>query len=77
MAPNPLLIKLFCLLSVFFVLQSCSPHEPGTWKNDKIESSQKEDFHALNKQLLDGLKANAPRQVEAVMSQVFIEDVRG
>jgi hypothetical protein len=75
MAPKPLLIKLFCLLSIFFVLQSCTPHEPGTWKNDKIGSSQKDDFNVLNKQLLEGLKANSPRQVEAVMSQAFIEDV--
>lgn len=75
MSPKSLLIKLFSLLSIISVLQSCSPHEPGTWKNDKIENGQREDFHTLNNRLLEGLKANSPRQVEGVMSEVFIEDV--
>lgn len=75
MASNLSLTKLFAVLAIIFVFESCNPHETGMWKNDKIESGQRDDFHALNKQLLDGLKANAPRQVEAVMSEVFIQDV--
>jgi hypothetical protein len=74
MAPNPLIIKLLCLLSIFSVIKSCNSYTPGIWINGKIESGKREDFHALNDQLLKGLKANNPREVEAVMSKDMIED---
>ena len=74
MATNPLLIKLFCLLSIFSVIKSCNSYTPGIWINGKIEHGKREDFHALNDQLLKGLKANNPREVEAIMSREMIED---
>lgn len=70
----PFLIKLFSLLSLFAVITSCKTPQPGTWKNDKIEAGKKSDFHELNNQLMEGLKANSPRQLEAVMSKEFIND---
>jgi hypothetical protein len=70
----PSLIKLFTLLSVFSVLTSCTSYEPGIYKNEKISSSKREDFHLLNNQMLEGLKANSPRLVEGVMSREMIED---
>src|ERR1700744_3055134 len=75
MAPNPLIIKLFCLLSIFSVIKSCNSYTPGIWINGKIEHSKREDFHALNDQLLKALKANNPHEAEAVMSKEMIEDV--
>ncbi|MDB5152567.1 MAG: hypothetical protein JWR54_1318 [Mucilaginibacter sp.] len=74
MALNPLLIKLFGLLSIFSVLKSCNSFEPGTWKNEKIEAGKREDFHALNNQMLEGLKANSPMLMAGVMSKELIED---
>jgi hypothetical protein len=74
MTLNPLFVKLFAVLSAISVMKGCSPAEPGTYKNDKIPSWQRDDLHALNTQLLDGLRTNAPRQVEAVMCREYIED---
>ncbi len=74
MTLNPLFVKLFAAVIVFSLLTGCSPAAPGTWKNEKIPSSQAGDLHALNTQLLDGLKANAPRLVENVMCREFIAD---
>ncbi|MGZ3766419.1 MAG: hypothetical protein ACXVB0_21320 [Mucilaginibacter sp.] len=71
---NLLFIKLFSLLTVFSVLKDCNTAAPGRWKNEKISAAQREDFHALNAQVLEGLKANSPRQMESVMSKEFIDD---
>jgi hypothetical protein len=73
MRPN-LLIKLFSLLCLSSVLTSCSPPEPGTWKNEKIEAARREDFHTLNDQMMKGLTANSPFMMESVMSKEMIAD---
>jgi hypothetical protein len=71
---NPFLIKLFCLLCLFSFLNSCSKNTPGTWKNEKIDASKRDDFHALNTELFNGLKENKPKHLESVMSKELIED---
>jgi hypothetical protein len=71
---KPLLIKLFCLLSLFYFLNSCSKTTPGTWKNEKIDGSKRDDFHALNAELFNGLKENKLRYLESVMSKELMND---
>ncbi len=58
----------------FFVLASCSPPEPGTWKNEKIETGTREKLHLLNSQMLAGLKANSPLLMQGVMSGEMLQD---
>jgi len=74
MTTNPLLMKLLCIFLIFSILNSCKPHEPGTWKNDKIESGIREDFHQLNIQTLDGLKANDHLKMDGLFSKDLIQD---
>jgi hypothetical protein len=74
MTANSLLAKLFCLLIIFSALNSCKPHEPGTWKNNNIEPGTREDFHKLNNQVLEGLKANSKLQMDGLMSKDLIQD---
>src|ERR1700743_4006891 len=71
---NRLLTRLFGLLILLFVFESCSPPERGTCKNDKIESGRRDDFHKRNEQMLAALKANNPLEMEAFMSKGMIED---
>src|ERR1700744_4216467 len=71
---NSLLTKLFGFLILFFVFESCSPPEPGNWKNEKIESGTRDDFHKRNDQMLAALKANNPMEMEAFMSKDMIEN---
>src|SRR5258708_32923428 len=75
MNPNSLSAKLIGLLLIFSVLNSCKPPQPGTWKNEQIESGTREDFSKLNNQVLEGLKANNRLQMEGLMSKEFIQDV--
>ncbi len=69
----PTLIKLFSLLLIASVFVSCKPHEPGTWKNDKIESGTRGDFHKLNDQVMAGLKANDRLKMDALFSRELVQ----
>lgn len=69
----PALIRLFCLLLITSVFVSCKPHEPGTWKNNKIESGIRSDFHKLNDQTMAGLKANDHLKMDALFSKELLE----
>ncbi len=66
--------KLFLAFFFCVLLESCGPHEPGIWKNEKIESGIRDDFHKLNNHVLDALKANSSKQLESFMSKEFIAD---
>ncbi|HTD40019.1 MAG TPA: hypothetical protein VK671_05325 [Mucilaginibacter sp.] len=74
MTTNSLLVKLFSLLFISAVLVSCKPHEPGTWKNEKIEAGAREDFHKLNDRVLEGLKENSRLKMDGLMSRDLIQD---
>lgn len=74
MKANSLLVKLSGLLFISVALISCKPHEPGTWKNEKIDAGTKEDFHKLNDQVLEGLKANDRLKMDGLMSRELIQD---
>ena len=67
------LIRLFCFWLIISVLVSCKPHEPGTWKNDKIESGARDDFHKLNDRVMEGLKANDHLKMDALFSRELLQ----
>lgn len=69
----PTLFKLFSLLLIASLFVSCKPHEPGTWKNDKIESGARGDFHKLNDQVMEGLKANDHLKMDALFSRDLLQ----
>jgi hypothetical protein len=70
----PTLMKLCSFLFIVSIFISCKPHEPGTWKNDKIESGIRDDFHKLNDQTMAGLKANDHLKMDALFSKELLEN---
>ncbi len=71
---NTYLPKLSFVFLLFLALQSCKPHEPGTWKNDQIDAGQRKDFHALAEQAFIPLKANDIKAAKLLMSKDMIDD---
>ena len=67
------LLKLFSFLLLVTVLQGCMDNA-GTWKNEQIKASKREDFHALNKQVLKDLKANSPKDLRSNLCKELIDD---
>jgi hypothetical protein len=74
MKPNPSIIKLLAFLWIIFTLQSCEPTQPGSWKNESIDKSDREKFHKLNDELFKQLKVNDVKQLESIMSKEFIDN---
>jgi len=74
MNTHAILIKLFGFLLITAILISCKPPQPGIWKNDKIESGVREDFHKLNDQVMEGLKANDRLKMDGLMSRDLIQN---
>jgi hypothetical protein len=71
----PTLMKLCSFLFIVSIFISCKPHQPGTWKNDKIESGIRDDFHKLNDQTMAGLKANDHLKMDALFSKELLENM--
>ena len=46
---------------------------PGSWKDEKISSGQRDDFHRLNTEALEGLKADDPKALKMVFSKELNE----
>jgi len=75
MNPKPLLKTLFFILITAAALQSChKPAAPGTYQNEQIPADQRKDFHAINDQLLQDLKANKPKDLDGIMSKEMLDD---
>jgi len=55
-------------LALLFFLPSCVT-VPGTWKNERISSGKRDDFHDLNKEVLGYLKANDATSLKTVFSK--------
>ena len=69
------LASLFFFLIAITALQSChKPAKPGTYQNEQIESKQRDDFHALNAQLLQELKDGKADAMADIMSKEMIDD---
>lgn len=67
-----LLVKSVILTVTIFSVSGCS-NEPGIWKNDEIKTSKRDDFHKLNKQLLQALKAGEASWLEDILSKELLE----
>ncbi|HEY2582721.1 MAG TPA: hypothetical protein VGI43_12985, partial [Mucilaginibacter sp.] len=65
--------KAALVCALFFLLQSCSPTVPGSWKNEQISSGKRDDFHKLNTEALRYLKANDPKGLNALLSKEMID----
>lgn|GEM_PF-396396 len=72
----PLLLKNLpvCLIFIAIFTGCHSPVKPGTYANDKIPASQASNFHDLNKQLFEGLKANSKKQLSGLLSKEMIDN---
>jgi len=62
------------IFSLFLILQSCRTAKPGTYSDTDISSNQRDDFHELNKNLLDALKKNNTRDLDGFLSKELIDD---
>jgi hypothetical protein len=70
---HPKLIWLFSFLFILLFFISCKPHDPGTWKNDKIESGARDNFHELNDRVMAGLKTNDHLKMDALFSRDLLQ----
>jgi len=62
--------KLAYVAILFAFLKSCGgPTQPGSFKNDKISSGQRDDFHQLNTQVLKVLKADDVKGLNPFLSK--------
>jgi len=64
--------KATLISGLFLIFQSCVV-TPGSWKNEKISSSKREDFHRLNSEVLKYLKANDLKGLKAFLSKDMID----
>lgn len=67
------LAKLPGFLLLILLMYSCSSDKAGVWKNEKIKSGKRDDFHALNEQAFIDLKANNPKHLQYLLSKELIE----
>lgn len=65
-------IKITLILGLFLVFQSCVV-TPGSWKNEKISSGKREDFHQLNTEAFKYLKANDLKGLKSLLSKDLID----
>ena len=66
--PNFTLLYLLCLLCL---LQSCSS-EIGSWRNDQIKGSKREDLHELNNKVFNFIKAGDAKGMEGLLSRELL-----
>ncbi len=60
--------KIAIVCAFLFIFQSCKPL-PGSWKNEKISSGKRDDFHKLNTEILTRFKANDLKGLAAFFSK--------
>ena len=73
---KPLSINKFIISFTFwlaFMLQACNK-VPGSWKNEKISSGKRDDFHQLNNEALKYLKENDPKSLRSLLSAEVIDE---
>jgi hypothetical protein len=68
----PLRFKLLAFCAVLLVLQSCVA-VPGSRKNEEISEGKREDFHRLNTEALQYLKAGDIKGLKTLLSKKFTD----
>ncbi|RYY30306.1 MAG: hypothetical protein EOP41_00895 [Sphingobacteriaceae bacterium] len=72
---KPQAFKHLVLLLIVFIISACKQPQPaGTYQNDAIPADQKAEFHQLNKQLFDLLKAEKVDEAKNMLSKELLED---
>lgn len=72
---KPQLLKCFSFLLIITVYSACKqPNPAGTYKNEAIPADEKAEFHKLNDQLFELLKANHVDDAKNMMSKELLED---
>jgi hypothetical protein len=71
-SPNYFKVAALCCFAL--LLNACKPPAPGIYKNDKIASGQRSDFHDLNKEALTYLKGNKLKSVKLMMSKELMDE---
>jgi hypothetical protein len=66
--------KLFCFLLLITILQSCIDEKPGTWSNTQISSGKRDDFHKMNDEALQYLKADDMNKLGFMLSKELLAD---
>jgi len=65
--------KVITLLAFIILLQGCSD-SPGTWANAQISSGKRDDFHKLNTEVIQYIKADDMNGLSIMMSKELGED---
>jgi hypothetical protein len=72
MKPSPFTqLKFAAACAALLIVQACVT-VPGSWKNEKISSGKRDDFHQLNSDALRYLKANDPKGLRALLSKEML-----
>jgi len=75
MNPQAFLKHLFFAVIIIGAFQSChKPAKQGTYQNDQIPADQRKDFHEMTDELMKGLKANKPADLETMMAKEMLAD---
>jgi hypothetical protein len=75
MNPRTFLKSLAFAVLTLVAFQSCRKSvKPGVYQNDQIPAGQRKDFHDLNEQLMQGLKANKPDDLSQLMAKEMLGD---
>jgi len=75
MNPKILFKTLFFISIAVAALQSChKPVKAGTYQNNQIPEDERKELHSLNDELMQGLKANKPGDLETIMAKEMLAD---
>ncbi|RYY28863.1 MAG: hypothetical protein EOP41_02945 [Sphingobacteriaceae bacterium] len=67
--------KYLSFLLIIILFSACKKQQPaGTYKNDAIPADQKAEFHQLNKQFFDLLKADKVDEAKNMLSKELLTD---
>ncbi len=61
-------------LALILIFQGCFWKESGSWKNDKINSSDRSNFHELDEQLLKYIRDDDNEGMKNIESRALMED---
>lgn len=63
----------FFTILMTFGLQSCNIGTSGTWKDENIEQSVKNEIQTLDKKVMEAVTTNNPKLIKAIMSDKLLE----
>jgi len=70
---NLISFKTALVCTLVILIEACARTVPGSWKNDKIGSGRQSDFHELNNEVLQYLKANDTKGLKRDLCKEMID----